>query len=118
ERIAVISGYFNPIHVGHVRYLRGAKRIAPYLIVIINNDEQQRAKKGRIIMSEQDRLEVTSALQGVDEAFLAPDSDESVAASLRLIRERHPSAEIAFCNGGDRSGVDRVPSKESSVCEE
>ena len=101
--VSVISGYFNPIHVGHVRLMQGAKAVAGYLIVIVNNDRQQQAKKGRIIMSEEDRLEVASAMKSVDEAFVAVDDDESVAESLSLIRGRYPNASITFCNGGDRS---------------
>lgn len=116
--VSVISGYFNPVHVGHVRLMREAKEVAPYLIVIVNNDAQQLAKKGRIIMPEDDRLEVTLAIKGVDEAFVAIDSDESVAASLASIRNRYPDARIAFCNGGDRPAIERLPGKESAACEE
>lgn len=115
-RISVISGYFNPVHVGHIRLINGAREVAPHLIVIVNNDAQQLAKKGRIIISEQDRLEVALAIKGVEEAFIGVDSDESVAGSLGLIRSQNPDAEISFCNGGDRSGLDMLPSKESAAC--
>jgi cytidyltransferase-like protein len=118
SRISVVSGYFNPIHVGHIRLINGAKTVAPYLIVIVNSDHQQLAKKGRIIMREGDRLEVASAIKGVDEAFIAVDVDDSVADSLTAIRSRYPEAEITFCNGGDRSAIERLPGRESAACKE
>lgn len=116
--IAVVSGYFNPVHVGHVRLIKAASREGEHLIVIVNSDAQQLAKKGRIILSESDRLEVVRALRDVDEAFVAIDADESVADSLSDVRRRYPDATITFCNGGDRSATDRLPTRESEACRE
>lgn len=114
--ISIVSGYFNPIHVGHVRLIEAARDIADYVIVIVNNDRQQLAKKGRIIMTEADRLRVVSALRDVSEAFVATDSDESVADSLASVRLRYPETAITFCNGGDRSAKERLPGRESLAC--
>ena len=55
ERIAIVSGYFNPIHIGHLRMIKAARELAPHLVVIVNNDRQQLLKKGRILMTEDDR---------------------------------------------------------------
>lgn len=113
ERISIVSGYFNPIHIGHLRMVQEAKRLAPYLVVIVNNDRQQLLKKGRILMTEDDRLAIVAELRSVDEAFVAVDDDATVVASLRRIRELHPDAELLFCNGGDRSPVgDPAPEAE------
>ncbi|WP_144118425.1 adenylyltransferase/cytidyltransferase family protein [Catellatospora sichuanensis] len=116
--ISVISGYFNPMHIGHLRLIQAAKKIGPHLVVIVNNDVQQELKKGRIIMPEEDRLEIVSELKSVDRALLAVDEDPTVIKSLRLVRELYPRATIAFCNGGDRSTSDDVPTQESQVCAE
>jgi cytidyltransferase-like protein len=118
QRVAVVSGYFNPIHIGHLRMIRAAKALAPHLVVIVNNDRQQLLKKGRILMTEDDRLAIVAELRSVDEAFVAVDDDATVVASLHHVRERHPDAELLFCNGGDRSSAGEVPSAETHLTEE
>lgn len=101
--VAIVSGYFNPIHIGHLRMVQEASRLAEHLVVIVNNDRQQLLKKGRILMTEDDRLAIVAELRCVDEAFVSVDDDPTVVASLRRVRELHPDAELLFCNGGDRS---------------
>jgi cytidyltransferase-like protein len=113
ERIAVVSGYFNPLHVGHLRLLEDARAGADRLVVIVNNDAQQLAKKGMQVTSEHDRLRLVAALRVVDEAFVAVDQGPGVGASLRLVRDHHPSARITFCNGGDRRGTADLPAHEA-----
>ncbi len=107
KKVAV-SGYFDPIHVGHLEYLRLAKELGDYLIVIVNNDYQCELKKGKSFMAEEDRVEIVKALGIVDEVFLAIDKDRSVCASLERLRPD------IFANGGDRS-VGEIP--ESKVME-
>ena len=115
-RIAIVSGYFNPIHIGHLRMLKAARELAPHLVVIVNNDRQQLLKKGRVLMTEDDRHEIVAELRCVDEALVAVDDDATVVASLR---ELYPDAELLFCNGGDRSDAgDPVPSAETHLTEE
>ena len=119
ERIAIVSGYFNPLHIGHLRMIQAAGELAPHVIVIVNNDKQQLLKKGRILMTEEDRLAIVAELRCVDEAFVAIDDDAAVAASLRRVREQHPDAELLFCNGGDRDpDQDAVPTAEALLSEE
>jgi cytidyltransferase-like protein len=118
ERIAIVSGYFNPIHIGHLRMVKAARELAPHLVVIVNNDRQQLLKKGRILMNEDDRHAIVAELRCVDEAFVAVDDDSTVVASLRQLRERYPDAELLFCNGGDRSHASEVPSAETHLTEE
>jgi glycerol-3-phosphate cytidylyltransferase/D-beta-D-heptose 7-phosphate kinase/D-beta-D-heptose 1-phosphate adenosyltransferase len=103
DRVAIVSGYFNPIHIGHLRMIKAARELAPYLLVIVNNDKQQLLKKGRILMAQDDRHAIVAELRCVDEAIVAVDDDKTVVASLRHVRELHPGAELLFCNGGDRS---------------
>jgi cytidyltransferase-like protein len=102
-QVAIVSGYFNPVHIGHLRMIKAAREMAPHLLVIVNNDRQQLLKKGRILMTEDDRHAIVAELRCVDEAIIAVDDDPTVVASLRRVRELHPHAELLFCNGGDRS---------------
>ena len=96
ERIAIVSGYFNPIHIGHLRMIKAASELAPHLVVIVNNDRQQLLKKGRILMTEDDRLAIVAELRSVDEAFVAVDDDATVVASLRRVRELLPGRRAAL----------------------
>jgi cytidyltransferase-like protein len=116
-KVAIVSGYFNPIHIGHLRMIQAAAALAPYLVVVVNNDQQQLLKKGRILMTEDDRVAIVAELRSVDEAFVAVDTDATVVASLRRVRELHPDAELLFCNGGDRSPAGD-PAPEAALAEE
>jgi bifunctional ADP-heptose synthase (sugar kinase/adenylyltransferase) len=95
--------------------MEAAAEMADQLIVIVNNDEQQVMKKGRIITPLDDRLEIVRALRIVDEAVAAVDEDATVKQTLASIRERYPSASLTFANGGDRSSASVVA--EAEVCE-
>ena len=92
-----VSGYFDPLHVGHLEYLKLAKNLGDKLIVIINNNLQAEIKKGSSFMDEKDRMEIVAALRYVDEVFLSIDKDVSVCKSLEAIKPD------IFANGGDRS---------------
>ncbi|MAV65865.1 MAG: adenylyltransferase/cytidyltransferase family protein [Flavobacteriaceae bacterium] len=102
-----VSGYFDPIHIGHLEYLKMAKALGDFLVVIVNNNQQCILKKGKFFMDEKDRLEIVKAIKYVDEVFLSVDDDRTVCKSLELIRPN------IFANGGDRS-TDEVP--ETSIC--
>ena len=106
KRVAV-SGYFDPIHVGHLEYLKLAKELGDKLLVIVNNNHQCILKKGKPFMDEADRVEIVKALGIVDEVFLSIDQDKSVCASLERIKPN------IFANGGDRH-TGEVP--ETVVC--
>ena len=115
-KIAIVSGYFNPIHVGHIRLFRSASELADHLIVIVNNDAQQIMKKGKIIMKEDDRLYIVQNLIMVDRAVLAIDTDPSVRATLIAIHELNKHDQLIFCNGGDRRSATDSP--ETEICKE
>ena len=102
-----VSGYFDPIHVGHLDYLELAKELGDKLIVIVNNNHQCKLKKGKPFMDESDRMRILESLSVVDEVFLSIDSDRSVCKSLEEIKPD------IFANGGDRA-TSEVP--ESVVC--
>lgn len=102
-----VSGYFDPIHIGHLEYLKMAKDLGDYLIVIVNNDYQSNLKKGKSFMNELDRVEIVKALKLVDEVFLSIDKDRTVCKSLEKLKPD------IFANGGDRS-TEEIP--EAEVC--
>ena len=106
-KIVAVSGYFDPIHVGHLEYLRLSKKLGDKLVVIVNNNHQCVLKKGKPFMDEKDRVEIVRSLGMVDEVFLSIDYDKSVWKSLEKIKPH------IFANGGDRS-TGEVP--ESTVC--
>ena len=69
--IVAVSGYFDPLHVGHIEYLEMAKSLGDKLIVIVNNDNQAALKKGKSFMNEEDRLTIVASLKCVDNVFLS-----------------------------------------------
>ena len=101
-KVVAVSGYFDPIHVGHLEYLKMAKSLGDKLVVIINSDYQAGLKKGKSFMPEQDRLEIVQALRCVDEVFLSIDKDKSICKSLEYLKPN------IFANGGDRS-LEEIP---------
>jgi cytidyltransferase-like protein len=108
-RKIAISGYFDPIHVGHVEYINNAKKLGDWLIVIVNNNKQCALKKGKYFMDENDRVLIVKNIKAVDEVFLSIDDDKTVCKSLK---EVNPDV---FANGGDRKNYE-IP--ESIVCKE
>ena len=109
ETIVCVSGYFNPIHIGHIELLQKAKDLGTKLFVIINNDKQSFLKKGSSFMPEGERLKIIRSIKCVDSAIISTDEDRTVCKSLRLI---HPDI---FANGGDQNN-DIIPEK--IVCQE
>ena len=81
-KIVAVSGYFDPIHVAHLEYLKMSKKLGDKLVVIVNNNYQCILKKGKPFMDEKDRLEIVKSLEMVDEVFLSIDKDKTVCASL------------------------------------
>lgn len=112
-KIAIVSGYFDPFHVGHLEYLKLARLSADMLIVILNNDNQAALKKGYSFMNERDRLKIISEFRVVDRVILSLDVDTSVCNTLELIANQYNNDTLVFCNGGDRH-VAEVP--EMEVC--
>ena len=92
-----ISGYFDPLHVGHLEYIELAADLGDHLTVIVNNDYQCELKKGKSFMPEKDRVRIIQALAVVDTTFLSIDDDLSVCKSLAFVQPH------VFANGGDRT---------------
>jgi len=113
----IVSGYFNPIHGGHLDMIEAGRELGDYLIVVVNNDNQQLIKKGKIILDEDHRMRIVCALRDVDEAMLSIDEDSGQAKTLRKIREMYPEDELIFANGGDRNPEKHaLPEDELQAC--
>lgn len=104
-----VSGYFNPLHVGHLEMIERAKKLGDYLVVIVNSDYQVKLKGSVPFMNEKDRIKIIKALRSVDEVFLSIDKDKTVCKSLAKIKPN------IFANGGDRKNLNDVP--EYDVCQ-
>lgn len=115
-KTVIISGFFNPLHGGHLDMIEAAAALGDKLIVIVNNDVQQIMKKDKIILDEQNRMRLISALSLVDEVFLSIDQDPSQTQSLRALRSMYPHDELIFANGGDRSSTKTLPENENQAC--
>ena len=115
KKIVITSGYWNPLHIGHVNLIKDAKNFGDFLVVIVNNDEQVKIKGSVPFMPEQERIEIVKALRYVDDVLLSVDKDRTVAESLKLIAKKHPNAELFFAKGGDRN-AGNIPENETKVC--
>lgn len=104
--IVVASGYFDPIHKGHIEYLEKAKKLGDKLIVIVNSDKQAQLKKGFSFMTETERMFIIRSLKCVDEVMLSIDVDRTVCKSLELCKPN------IFAKGGDTSiSTGNIPEK-------
>ena len=107
--IVAVSGYFNPVHVGHLDMFNEAKKLGDRLIVIVNNDEQVKLKGSAPFMNEKDRMRIIKAFKPVDEVILSIDTkDTSQCKTLSNIKPD------IFGNGGDRATTKDIP--EADIC--
>tara|TARA_X000000950_G_scaffold262372_1_gene333556 strand:+ start:4606 stop:5019 length:414 start_codon:yes stop_codon:yes gene_type:complete len=109
SKIICVSGYFDPVHVGHLEYFRKAKALGDKLLVIVNNDEQAILKKGRPFMPVDERIELIKEFKCVDIVTKSIDTDRTVCQTLATLE---PKPDY-FCNGGDQFN-DIIP--EAEIC--
>ena len=115
RKAIIVSGYFNPIHKGHLEYFNNAKALGDELFVIVNNDHQRALKGSKEFQQEDERLFIVSNIKAVDKAFLSVDQDRTVCASIKMIHDQFgDSYELGFANGGDQNN-DSIP--EVPICE-
>ena len=116
QKAIIVSGYFNPIHKGHLEYFNKAKAIADKLFVIVNNDYQRVLKGSREFQDENERMIIVSNIKAVDKAILSIDTNRTVCATIKMIAEQFGDEfELGFANGGDQNN-DTIP--ERAVCEQ
>jgi len=107
--IACVSGYFDPVHVGHLELFKLIKETADELVVIVNNDEQAVLKKGRAFMPVDERIQILREFRCVDYVVKAVDTDRTVRKTLETMTPRPHY----FCNGGDQNN-NIIP--EADIC--
>jgi cytidyltransferase-like protein len=111
-KIIIVSGYFNPLHKGHLEYFIHAKAKGDLLFVIVNSDHQRALKGSKEFQKEDERLFIVKHIKEVDQAFLSIDQDRTVCKTLEMLFEKFGKTyEIAFANGGDQNNnsIPEVP---------
>lgn len=111
----MVSGGFDPVHIGHVRLFNEAKKLGDELVVVINNDNWLKLKKGYVFMPEQERKEIIESFEAVDRVLLSSHKENTTDISIvEDIKSLRPHI---FAKGGDRH-VGNIPTPEVLVCDE
>ncbi len=108
QKVVVVSGGFDPLHSGHIAYLKEARKLGSKLIVAVNSDDWLEAKKGRFFMPQSERAEIVKNLAFVDRVYAnnpEDDKDGSCKGVLRKLLNTMPDVELVFANGGDRNSA-------------
>ena len=115
KKAIIVSGYFNPIHKGHLEYFQNAKKLADFLFVIVNSDHQRALKQSKEFQLEDERMLIVSSLKPVDKAILSIDKDRTVCETIASIAKDYAQEyDLAFANGGDQNNT-TIP--ERPICE-
>ena len=116
KKAIIVSGYFNPIHKGHIEYFNNAKDLADELFVIVNSDLQRALKESKEFQKEDERLFIVQNIKAVDQAIISIDKDRTVCASIEAIFETYGDQyQLGFANGGDQEN-NSIP--EAPICKE
>ena len=116
QKVIIVSGYFNPIHKGHIEYFQNSKDNGDKLFVIVNSDFQRTLKGSKDFQDENERVFIIENLRLVDKCFLSIDKDRTVVESIKMIfNEFGNEYQLAFANGGDQNN-ETIP--ERSICEQ
>tara|TARA_B100001741_G_scaffold19678_1_gene14660 strand:- start:918 stop:1340 length:423 start_codon:yes stop_codon:yes gene_type:complete len=111
----IVSGYFNPLHKGHLEYFHFAKQQGDLLFVIVNSDHQRKLKKSKQFQDEEERCLIISNLKIVNQTILSIDKDRTVQKTLQHIYNLHNiNYRLAFANGGDQNNQ-TIP--ERTICD-
>jgi D-beta-D-heptose 7-phosphate kinase/D-beta-D-heptose 1-phosphate adenosyltransferase len=116
HKAIIVSGYFNPIHKGHLEFFNNARAQADKLFVIVNNDHQRALKGSREFQDENERMIIVSNIKAVDKAILSIDTDRTVCKTIESIASLFGSEfDLGFANGGDQNNDMCL---ERAICEE
>jgi cytidyltransferase-like protein len=116
KKAIIVSGYFNPIHKGHIEYFQYARANGDELFVIVNSDYQRSLKGSKEFQDENERVFIVENLRLVDKCFLSIDRDRTVVESIKMIfNDLGKEYQLAFANGGDQNN-DTIP--ERLICED
>ena len=112
----IVSGYFNPIHKGHIEYFNQAKALADELFVIVNNDSQRILKGSKEFQKEQERIFIVSNIKSVYHCILSIDKDRTVIKTIEKISQDFGQQyDLNFANGGDQNN-NTIP--ERPICDQ
>jgi len=115
-KVIIVSGYFNPLHKGHLELFEKAKSVGDELWVIVNSDLQRALKGSKEFMDENERLTIVRAIRYVDKALISIDMDKTQCATLTHLADNYDKDfDLFFANGGDQNN-ESIP--EVSVCRE
>jgi D-beta-D-heptose 7-phosphate kinase/D-beta-D-heptose 1-phosphate adenosyltransferase len=104
QHAIIISGYFNPIHKGHIEYFHEAKALADIIFVIVNNDHQRQLKGSQPFQNEDERLIIVQNIKPVHQAILSIDQDCTVCKTIEhLVKKYREVYDFTFANGGDQN---------------
>ena len=112
-KIIINSGYFDPLHIGHLECMELSKKLGNKLVIILNNDDQCIMKKGKAFMPQEEKKKILESLKYVDEVFISTDKDASICESIKVIAKKYNGENIIFAKGGDRF-VYEIP--ETKLC--
>ncbi|MDA9311381.1 adenylyltransferase/cytidyltransferase family protein [Polaribacter sp.] len=116
KKAIIVSGYFNPIHKGHIAYFNNAKSLCDVLFVIVNSDLQRGLKGTKEFQKEAERLFIVQNIKAVDTAIISIDEDRTVCETIRFLYENNNEIyDFSFANGGDQNN-NSIP--EVPVCRE
>ena len=118
KSIALVTGGFDPLHSGHIQYLKSASLLAEYLVVGVNSDDWLIRKKGRPFMPIEERVAILRELYCVDEVISFDDRDDTACHAIEMVKHLYKDpfnnkfhTKIVFCNGGDRT-ANNIPEQE------
>ena len=115
KKAIIVSGYFNPLHKGHIEYFNKAKELADELFVIVNNDHQRLLKGSKEFQKEDERMIIISNIKAVNKTILSVDNDRSVCNTIKkIVNEYDKEFEFSFANGGDQNNETIL---ERNICE-
>ena len=114
KKLIIVSGYFNPLHKGHLDLFEKAKEVGDLLCVIVNNDIQRELKGSKFFQDQDERIQIIRALSIVDMAWISVDKDLTQNETLKVMVDNfYGSMKLAFANGGDQTN-ETIP--EADIC--
>ena len=116
QKAIIVSGYFNPLHKGHLELFHNAKEAGDILIVIVNSDLQRELKGSKEFMDEEERITIVDNLKPVDYTILSIDEDSTQIETIKALHSLNKDkVKLAFANGGDQNNKS-IP--EAKICKE
>ena len=111
---ALVSGGFDPVHVGHLRMFQDAKKLSDKVIVLLNNDDWLIKKKGKPFMNQTQRKEILEEFESISQVIIQKSSEESSSFAIEEFAKNNKKKSICYCNGGDRNNTENI--REAVIC--